>query len=74
MSAYSLDTDIITKLLKKHPGNQPVVDRFREEIRRNSLFLICPVVCYKMMTLGCAIFTGQPAYRPLSFHFDRWSR
>lgn len=48
MSAYSLDTDIITKLLKKHPGNQPVVDRFREEIRRNSLFFICPVVCYEI--------------------------
>ena len=48
MSAYSLDTDIITKLLKKHPGNQPVVDRFREEIRRNSLFLICPVVYYEI--------------------------
>ena len=31
MSAYSLDTDIITKLLKKHPGNRPVVDRFRLE-------------------------------------------
>ena len=48
MSAYSLDTDIITKLLKKHPGNRPVVDRFREEIRRNSLFFICPVVCYEI--------------------------
>jgi len=42
MSTYSLDTD--TKLLKKHPGNQPVVDRFRQEIQRNSLFVICPVV------------------------------
>ena len=48
MSAYSLDTDIITKLLKKHPGNQPVVDRFREEIKRNSLFFICPVVYYEI--------------------------
>jgi hypothetical protein len=31
MSTYSLDTDTITKLLKKHPGNQPVIDRFRRE-------------------------------------------
>ncbi len=48
MSTYSLDTDIITKLLKKHPGNRPVLDRFREEIRRNSLFVICPVVYYEI--------------------------
>ncbi len=48
MSAYSLDTDIITKLLKKHPGNQRIVERFREEIRRNSLFVICPVVFYEI--------------------------
>lgn len=48
MSTYSLDTDILTKLLKKHPGNQCVVDRFREEIRRNSLFVICPVVFYEI--------------------------
>jgi predicted nucleic acid-binding protein len=48
MSVFSLDTDIITRLLKKHPGNQPVVDRFREEINRNSLFLICPVVYYEI--------------------------
>jgi len=48
MSAYSLDTDIITKLLKKHPGNRYVVDRFRAELRRNSLFIICPVVYYEM--------------------------
>ena len=39
MTTYSLDTDIVTKLLKKHPGNQPVVDRFRKEVIRNSLFI-----------------------------------
>ncbi len=48
MNAYSLDTDIITKLLKKHPGNQRVVERFREQLRRNSLFVICPVVFYEI--------------------------
>ena len=48
MSSYSLDTDTITKLLKKHPGNQAIVDRFRREIQRNSLFVICPVVYYEM--------------------------
>jgi tRNA(fMet)-specific endonuclease VapC len=48
MTTYLLDTDTITKLLKKHPGNQPVVDRFRREIQRNSLFVICPVVYYEM--------------------------
>ncbi len=48
MSTYSLDTDTITKLLKKHPGNQRIVDRFREEIRQNSLFVICPVVFYEI--------------------------
>ncbi len=48
MTTYSLDTAIITKLLKKHPGNQPTVDRFRLEIKRNSLFVICPVVCYEI--------------------------
>ncbi len=48
MKAYSLDTDTITKLLKKHPGNQRVVERFREEIRRNSLFVMCPVVFYEI--------------------------
>ena len=42
MSTYSLDSDTITKLLKKHPGNRPVVDRFRREIQWNSLFIICP--------------------------------
>jgi hypothetical protein len=39
MTIYSLDTDTITKLRKKHPGNQAVLDRFRKEIRWNSLFL-----------------------------------
>lgn len=48
MSTYSLDTDTLTKLLKKHPGNQPIVDRFRREIRRNSLFVMCPVVYYEL--------------------------
>ncbi len=48
MSAYSLDTDIITKLLRKHPGNQRIVGRFREELSRNSLFVICPVVFYEI--------------------------
>ncbi len=48
MTSYSLDTDTITKLLKKHPGNQRVLDRFRREIRRNSLFIICPVVFYEI--------------------------
>jgi hypothetical protein len=44
MSAYSLDTGTMTKLLKKHPGNRSVVDRFRREIQGNSLFIICPVL------------------------------
>lgn len=48
MTTYSLDTDILTKLLKKHPGNQRVVEQFRQEIKRNSLFVICPVVYYEM--------------------------
>ena len=48
MTTYSLDTDILTRLLKKHPGNQPVVARFREEIERNSAFVICPVVYYEL--------------------------
>jgi len=48
MTSYSLDTGTITKLLKKHPGNQRVLDRFRKEIRRNSLFIMCPVVFYEI--------------------------
>ena len=48
MTSYSLDTDTITKLLKKHPGNQRVLDRFRKEVRRNSLFILCPVVFYEI--------------------------
>jgi hypothetical protein len=48
MTTYSLDTDTIIKLLKKHPGNQPVIDRCRQEIQRNSLFVICPAVYYEM--------------------------
>jgi predicted nucleic acid-binding protein len=48
MTSYSLDTDTITKLLKKHPGNQRVIDRFRKEVRRNSLFIMCPVVFYEI--------------------------
>jgi hypothetical protein len=44
MMSYSLDTDTITK--KKHPGNQRDLDRFRREIRRNALFIMCPVVFY----------------------------
>jgi predicted nucleic acid-binding protein len=48
MNTYSLDTDILTKLLRRHPGNRPVVDRFREEVRRNSLFIMCPVVYYEL--------------------------
>jgi len=48
MTNYLLDSDTITKLLKKHPGNQRVLDRFREEIRRNSLFIMCPVVFYEI--------------------------
>jgi hypothetical protein len=48
MTTYSLDTDTIIKLLKKHPGEQPVIDRFRQEIQRNSLFVICPVAYYEM--------------------------
>jgi hypothetical protein len=35
MSTYSLDIDTIIKLLRKHPGNQPVIDCFRQEIQRN---------------------------------------
>ena len=46
MTSYSLDTDTITK--RKHPGNQRVLDRFRKEIRRNSLFIMCPVVFYEI--------------------------
>ncbi|MGO8819246.1 MAG: PIN domain-containing protein [Terriglobia bacterium] len=48
MTIYSLDTDTITKLLKKHPGNQRVLDRFRKEVRRNSLFILCPVMFYEI--------------------------
>jgi hypothetical protein len=48
MSTYSLDSDTITKLLKKHSGNRPVVDRFRREIQWNSLFIICTVVYYEV--------------------------
>jgi predicted nucleic acid-binding protein len=48
MTSYSLDTDTITKLLKKHPGNQRVVERFRKELRRNSQFMMCPVVFYEI--------------------------
>jgi predicted nucleic acid-binding protein len=48
MSTYSLDTDAITKLLKKHPGNRSIVNRFRREIQWNSLFIICTVVCYEV--------------------------
>jgi tRNA(fMet)-specific endonuclease VapC len=48
MNAYSLDTDTVTKLLKKHPGGQRVVDRFRQEILRNSRFIVCPVVFYEI--------------------------
>jgi predicted nucleic acid-binding protein len=48
MTSYSLDTDTITKLLKKHPGNQRVLGRFGKEIRRNSLFIMCPVVFYEI--------------------------
>jgi predicted nucleic acid-binding protein len=48
MTSYSLDTDTITKLLKKHPGNQRVLARFGKEIRRNSLFIMCPVVFYEI--------------------------
>lgn len=61
MSAYSLDTDIITKLLKKHPGNQQIVERFREELRRNSLFVICPVVFYEIRRE--LVFKGAVAQR-----------
>jgi len=46
MNRYSLDADVITRLLKKHPGNVAFVDRFREEIRRNASFVICPVVFF----------------------------
>lgn len=48
MSSYSLDTDTVTKLLKKHPGDRRVADRFRQEIQRNSRFLICPIVFYEI--------------------------
>ena len=48
MTSYSLDSDTITKLLKKHPGNQRVLGRFGKEIRRNSLFIMCPVVFYEI--------------------------
>ncbi len=46
MTSYSLDTDTITQ--RKHPGNQRVLDRFRREIGRNSLFIMCPVVFYEI--------------------------
>ena len=48
MTVYSLDTDTVTKLLKKHPGNERVVDRFRGELKRNSLFIICPIVFFEL--------------------------
>ena len=48
MTTYSLDTDTVTKLLKKHPGNQPVLERFRREIKRNSRFIMCPVVFFEI--------------------------
>lgn len=48
MSTYSLDIGIVTKLLKKHPENQRVIDRFRKEIKRNSLFVLCPAVYYEI--------------------------
>jgi len=48
MSAFSLDADVVTKLLKKHPGNRTVVRHFREELERNSIFIICPVVFYEI--------------------------
>ena len=48
MSTFSLDADTVTKLLKKHPGNLAVVQRFREEARRNALFIACPVVYYEI--------------------------
>ncbi len=48
MSSYSLDADIVTRLLKKHPGNLAFVSRFRAELRRNSLFIVCPVVFYEI--------------------------
>jgi hypothetical protein len=45
MTSYLLDTDTITKLLKKHPGNQRILDRFRREVQRNSL-LSCARWCF----------------------------
>jgi len=48
MTSYSLDTDTVSQLLKKHRGNQRVLDRFRREIRRNALFILCPVVFYEI--------------------------
>jgi predicted nucleic acid-binding protein len=48
MSSYSLDADILTRLLKKHPGILAFVDRFRAELKRNSLFIVCPVVFYEI--------------------------
>src|SRR5664279_4939997 len=48
MTSYLLDTDTMTKLLKKHPGNQLVLSRFRQEVQRNSLFIMCPVVFYEI--------------------------
>jgi tRNA(fMet)-specific endonuclease VapC len=48
MTTYSLDTDTLTKLLKKHPGNHRVLERFREEIGRNARFIMCPVVFFEI--------------------------
>src|SRR6266700_1701216 len=47
MGNYSLDSNIITKLLKKHPGNLSLIERFRSELQKNSVFII-PVVFYEV--------------------------
>ena len=69
MTVYSLDTDTITKLLKKHPGNRRVLDRFRMELQRNSLFIMCPVVFYEIrrelvIKNAGAQLTLLPRWRP----------
>jgi len=48
MGNYSLDSNFIAKLLKKHPGNQSLIERFRSELQKNSVFIICPIVFYEI--------------------------
>jgi len=67
MTSYSLDTDTITKLLKKHPGNQRVLDRFRKEIRRNSSL--------HAIEYGAAIVTGNiEHFQDIGARVEDWNQ